>query len=133
MQSSKAFLPPTSGFSLKKPERLCSKKAFEFLFAQGKTVFIHPLKIVYSFEKSTESTVKAAFGVSKRNFKKAVKRNRIKRLLREAYRKNKISVESVNIHIMILYISKEIESYRVIEDKLIKGLDQIASWIKKNT
>jgi ribonuclease P protein component len=130
---SKAFLPTSYGYSLKKPERLCSKKAFEFLFTQGKTVFIHPLKIVYSFEKSSEPSVKVAFTVSKRNFKRAVKRNRIKRLLREAYRKNKITLAAENLQIVILYISKEIEDYSSIENKLIKGLDQIVNRIKKNS
>lgn len=130
----KAFLPPPADFTFKKTERLCSKKAFEFLFAEGKTAFVHPLKIIYAFRK-TEGTpvVQAAFGVSKRNFKRAVKRNRVKRLLREAYRKHKPqAIDGIEQFLMIIYISKEIDNYKTIEDTLIKALNQIKTRIEKN-
>ena len=130
----KAFLPSTSDYTFKKSERLCSKKAFELLFSKGKTVFSYPFKIVYFQEKTKDrSTVQVAFGVSKRNFKRAVKRNKIKRLLREAYRKHKLQpIENINQYFMIIYVSKEIEPYEIIEEKLIKALKQIATSSEKN-
>jgi ribonuclease P protein component len=122
-----AFLPPSPDFSLKKSERLCSKKAFEFLFANGKTVFVHPIKILYIRQKSEgPATVQVAFGVSKRNFKRANKRNRIKRLLREIYRHHKLQTrEDENQYAMIMYISKEIDNYNDIEVSLTKALAKI--------
>ncbi len=122
-----AFLPPSPDFSLKKTERLCSKKAFEFLFANGKTVFHHPLKIIFAKQKTEgPSAVQAAFGVSKRNFKRANKRNRIKRLLREAYRHHKLQTpENENLYLMIMYISKEIENYQTIQSVLTKALSKV--------
>ena len=120
-------MPPSPDFSLKKSERLCSKKAFEFLFAQGKTVFVHPVKIIFVRQPAEGSgVVQVAFGVSKRNFKRANKRNRVKRLLREAYRHHKLSnKEGENLYAMIMYISKEIDSYQNIEAGLIKALAKI--------
>lgn len=122
-----AFLPPSPDFTLKKTERLCSKKAFEFLFANGKTVFQHPLKLIYALQKTVGmGSIQVAFGASKRNFKRANKRNRVKRLLREAYRHHKLNPrEGENLHIMIMYISKEIESYQDIEIVLTKALTKL--------
>lgn len=130
-----AFLPPSPDFSLKKTERLCSKKAFEFLFANSKTVFIHPLKIIYASTKTSgPGLTQVAFGVSKRNFKRANKRNRIKRLLREAYRKHKfLAKDGFNQYLMVMYIAKEIENYQEIEIKLTKALDIISAKIEKNS
>jgi ribonuclease P protein component len=130
----KAFLPPSSDFTFKKPERLCSKKAFEFLFSNGKTVFVHPLKIIYAHQiTENPGLVQVAFGVSKRNFKRANKRNRIKRLLREVYRRNKLHPKNQNLSIMIMYISKEIDNYSVIEASLIKALNLITVKVEKNS
>ncbi|WP_317045208.1 ribonuclease P protein component [Formosa algae] len=73
-----------------KTEKLKSKITIEKLFTEGKSVSAYPLRLVYlktSFEDNV--TIKAGVSVSKRNFKLAVDRNRIKRLLREAYRLNK--------------------------------------------
>ncbi len=70
-------------------EKLKSRKQIERLFVEGNSLKEFPLRI--RFLKLSESVipVKAAFSVPKRNFKLAVKRIRIKRLLRESYRKNK--------------------------------------------
>lgn len=119
--------------SLKKSERLCSKKAFEFLFTKGRSFFNHPIKIVYGKEKAEDSCVQAAFGAPKRNFKRAVRRNRIKRILRDIYRKNKLeNMEGFHQYLMITYISKEIDSYEIIKNALIKTLNDIKAYNKKH-
>ena len=76
-------------YTLGKEEKLKSRKQIELLFVEGNSLKEFPLRI--RFLKLSESAipVKAAFSVPKRNFKLAVKRIRIKRLLRESYRKNK--------------------------------------------
>lgn len=109
----------------KKTERLSGKKKIENLFFNGRTFFIHPFKIVWIENEILEiPAVKILISVSKRNFKKAVDRNKIKRRIREAYRKNKIPliqfIESKNKSIIfsIIYVSKEICPYHEIENKI---------------
>jgi len=75
--------------TFKKGERLSSEKSIATLFAEGDSFFQYPFKVVYKKEQSTYPfSVQLLISVSKRNFKKAVDRNKIKRLIREAYRKS---------------------------------------------
>lgn len=87
------FMHPRHTF--KKKERLCSKKLTEKLFKKSHSFFDFPFKIVYFFADSSEILpadvpVKVLFTASKRVLKKAVSRNQAKRMMREAYRKNKM-------------------------------------------
>ena len=104
-------------FSYSKNERLKSKKIIELLFKEGQRVSAFPLTLVYlKSEKSNQIGV----SVSKRYFKKAVDRNRVKRLLREAYRHNKKMLIDNNINgyaLMILYIGKELPKFRDVNVK----------------
>ena len=78
------------GYIFPKKEKLKSKKAFDALFNEGKTLKAHPLQLRYlPLEFEDGSQIKVAVVAPKRKFKKAFQRNRIKRLLREAYRLNK--------------------------------------------
>lgn len=82
-----------------------------------------------------EFPVRIAFGVPKRNFKSAVKRNRIKRLLRESYRKHKqelyaaLELKSVKIVVMCIYTGKEVPSYSETEGKIILSLRRLLNAI----
>ena len=116
--------------SYSKKEKLKSKKLIEKLFAEGRAVSVFPLRLIYLKEGETN---KVAVSVSKRNFKKAVDRNRIKRLLREAYRHNKNMLIDNNVDgyaLMILYISKDIPDYNLLNSKtqrlFLKFLDKIS-------
>ena len=97
--------------TLGKEERLKSKKLIEKLYEEGSSVKSFPLRLVYvQTEHTSDFPVQAAFSVPKRMFKKAVERNRIKRLLREAYRLDKhIVYETVtdSFIFMITFIGKE--------------------------
>lgn len=74
--------------TLSKEERLCSRKILEELFGGGhQSVSIYPIRAV--FMPSEQTGVRIMVSVSKRYFRRAVKRNRIKRQLREAYRLQK--------------------------------------------
>ena len=82
-----------SVFTLRKEERICSKKQIEQLFG-GKTshsVVAFPIRAVFAETPHEDGlrAVKMMVSVSKRHFKRAVKRNSIKRQVREAFRKNK--------------------------------------------
>ena len=82
-------------FSLGTEERLKSRKLIGELYTRGQAVKAYPLRMVYlQIEHHSDFPVKAAVSVPKRNFKKAVDRNRLKRLLRETYRSEKEIVYS---------------------------------------
>ncbi|MDH7446305.1 ribonuclease P protein component [Aquimarina sp. 2201CG14-23] len=103
-------------------EKLKSKKEIELLFSEGKSIARYPIRLIYRKALSQgEVNVLAAVSVSKRNFKKAVDRNRIKRLLRESYRKNKYIVHNNTTHqftFMFLYTGKEMPDHILIESKI---------------
>ena len=129
----------TMRFTLSKNDRLKSRKLIEELFAKGKSVNAFPLQMKYlATEFELDTKVQVAFSVPKRNFKKAVDRNRIKRLLRECYRLRKPKfVEQIDqSHIfMILYLGKNEPKYadleKVMDDLLAKFIDGLNSK-KKN-
>ena len=122
-------------YTYNKNEKLKSQKAIEQLFAEGKSVSAYPLRMVYL---DNQSQLKVGVSVSKRNFKLAVHRNRVKRLLREGYRLNKnLLIDNKLDHytLMILYISKEMPDFKIIDKKmkalLTKFNDQVSN-IEKN-
>jgi ribonuclease P protein component len=108
-------------------EKLKSKKDIERLFSKGQSIGVYPLRMVYlKCDFTQETLIKTGVSVSKRNFKKAVDRNRIKRLLREAYRLNKpesFNNISSSFTLMILYIGKEEIDFILIEKKMNKLLE----------
>lgn len=121
----------SQSFTFKKEERLCSKKQFDSLFAEGTSFLVYPLKIVFvETENDDRYPVKAAFSVSKRLFKRAVKRNLLKRRMREAYRLNKPGFynqcRDKKLAIIFIYIGKEILSYQKIEAAMKKALNKTA-------
>jgi len=115
----------TMRFTLSKNNRLKSRKLIEKLFAEGKSINAFPLQMKYLVtEFDLDTKVQVAFSVPKRNFKKAVDRNRIKRQLRECYRLRKPEfVEQMHQSyiFMILYLGKEEPEYADLE----KGMDDL--------
>ncbi len=123
-------------FTLGKQERLKSRKLIERLYAEGKSIKIFPLRIVFLQTAHTSNfPVQIGISVPKRNFKKAVDRNRIKRLLRENYRlqKNKIYSEIDKPYVfMISYLAKEEWDYADIKDSMEKLLQLFIEREPKN-
>lgn len=78
-------------YTFKKEERLCSKRLINSLFESGSSFVIYPFRVVYrlSGQHANSVPVQVVISVSKRRFRKAVDRNRLKRLIREVYRLNK--------------------------------------------
>ena len=114
------------GFTLHKEERLCSQKTIEDLFSSGESFLTYPLKVVFiKTEMPQNYPAQAAFTVSKRNFKRAVKRNILKRRMREAYRLNKpgfyreIAARNIQIAVMFVFIGKDLIEYARIEKAMI--------------
>ena len=122
-------------FTLGKEERLKSKKLIEKLYEKGKSIKVFPLRMIYLQTEHT-SNYPAQLGVSvpKRNFKRAVDRNRIKRLLRESYRKEKYSIYSETekpFVFMISYLAKEEWKYADVEIKMKKLVSNFITEVKK--
>ena len=75
--------------TLKKSERLTSKTSIDQVYNEGNHINAFPFKLVWIEEFGAETGIKVVFSVPKRKFKKAVDRNKIKRLMREASRLHK--------------------------------------------
>lgn len=112
--------------TLCKAERLCSKLQIEKLFMGGSKSFsVYPLRVVFMpTEKKEDASASVLISVSKKRFKRAVKRNRVKRQIREAYRKNKhellefLDEKAEGLAIAFIYLSDEILSTDEIESKM---------------
>ena len=120
-----------------KEERLCGKKAIDLLFEKGSSFLVFPFRVVFLSDKQEGSLpVRVAFGVSKKYSKRAVKRNLIRRRMREAFRKNKhtlygeLTNRDKRLMLFISYIAKEETAYAVIEKKMIKAFDRLLSEYK---
>src|SRR3569832_293963 len=95
-----------------KDERLCNQSIIDRLIKKGNSFNSFPFKIIWLELQESTVPVKIVISVPKRKFKKAVDRNRIKRLIREAYRKNKHKLierlEDKKIAMLLIYTSKTI-------------------------
>ena len=101
-----------------KSEKLKSQKQIEQLFEKGKAITAFPLKLIYL---KTNDENKVGVSVSKRIFSRAVDRNRIKRLLREAYRVNKKMLIDNNVDgyaFMILYLGDNLPEFGAVDRKV---------------
>mgnify|MGYP001828477117 CR=1 FL=1 len=119
-----------------KKEKLKSKKLIDQLFSEGQSVSAFPLRLVYlSVLFDDDVIAKTGVSVSKRNFKTAVDRNRIKRLMREAYRLNKADFFNnltTQHAFMILYIGKDKPTFAQVESKMKTLFDKFSSNVLKS-
>lgn len=119
-------------FAFPKEEKLKSEKQIQEVFSKGTSITVFPLKLIYLKSENKEFRYRAGFTVPKKNFREAVKRNRIKRLLREAYRLNKhliFNKTEGNYALMFLYLGKEMSSFQVVEGTMRKVLDKFLTRI----
>lgn len=119
--------------TLHKAERLDKKKIIEKMFAGGSRSFsVFPLRVVYLPVEELEADASILVSVSKRRFKHAVKRNCVKRRIREAYRVNKHGLLSVlaekkcRLAIAFIYLSDQLAESSVIEERMKTALARIA-------
>ena len=121
-----------------KDEKLCSPTEITDLFSKGKQLFKHPIKLLWlTVESANGQNARVIITVSKRNFKHAVQRNRIKRLLRECYRKNKHLITSFpanqQLLIGLIFIGKQIPNFNVLEPIIIELLQRLNSEHEKTS
>ncbi len=111
---------------LRKSERLNSKIVIEKMFAGGssRSFSVFPLRVVYMPVDSLEASASILVSVPKKRFKRAVKRNRVKRQIREAYRKNRgelkqlLTEKEQKLAIAFIYLSDQLTSSVEIEEKV---------------
>jgi ribonuclease P protein component len=118
--------------TLHKVERLDKKKIIEKMFAGGSRSFsVFPLRVVYLPVEELEADASILISVSKRRFKRAVKRNRVKRQIREAYRVNKHELLNILVErkcrlaIAFIYLSDQLVESSIIEDRMRVALVRI--------
>ena len=121
---------------LRKPERLNKKKIIEKMFAGGSRSFsIFPLRVVWLPVEELDVQASILISVSKRRFKRAVKRNRIKRQIREAYRLNKqillapLTEKNSRLAIAFIYLADELMNSALVEEKIKAALTRIVEKI----
>lgn len=111
--------------SFTKDERLHSFKEIQSLMKNGESFFLYPFKVIYqniALERENDMRPNAIIAsVPKRHFKRAVKRNLIKRRIRESYRLNKGTLsapQGCRTNVLFVYISKEVKDSKYIESRL---------------
>ena len=110
-------------YTFKKDEKLKSRKTIEQLFKEGKSFSNFPFRVLLQFTDTAKAPIQTGFAVSSKHFKKAVDRNRIKRLMREAYRLQKNELQSLLTHqqkqlaVFIIYVGNELPDYDFIFEK----------------
>ena len=122
--------------TLPRTEILKSKIRIEDLMKQGESFANHPIRIVYLIHEAEDVPVKVMFSVSKRRFKHAVDRNRVKRLMREAYRLNKqellsvVEKEQVGMSVMLMFTGKRLPDFHSTSAKIILSLQRLVSIVE---
>lgn len=122
-------------FTLSKKDRLKSRKLLSLTFSEGKSIQAYPVRAFFTLAPEDTGQIKIAFAVPKKHFRRAVDRNRIKRLLREAYRLNQYVLKENwsgenGLNIVFLYYPREILPFQVFEKAAIKLLRRLARELK---
>jgi ribonuclease P protein component len=123
-------------FTFGKNERLKSRKRIKQLFNGGKKITVPPYRVLYIVEPAETYSLSFSAGVSAKNFKKAVDRNRIKRLTREAYRlqkqtlQEKIKEKKIGLNVFFIYTARELPSYDEVYKKIGSVLNKLLKVIE---
>ncbi|MBR6878576.1 MAG: ribonuclease P protein component [Bacteroidales bacterium] len=116
-----------------KYERICKKNDIQSLFDQGTGFSCYPYRVVYLFRPTGEhpTTCRLLLSVSKKRFHHAFKRNRVKRLIRESWRKNKSPLyeiceqHTISVDVALIYTATVIHSYEEMYNKTAKVVTEL--------
>jgi len=128
-----------AAFTFRKDERLKRKKQIDHLFASGRSFFSYPFKLVWAIDSEEGPfPAKVLISVSRRTIKKAAGRNRIKRLVREAYRHEKprlymfLSEQNISINIGIIYTGHEMIDFEQAREKINRMISRLMKELRAN-
>ena len=131
-----------------KAEKLKSRKRIEWVFKEGKSLSVFPFKVFYLLGRPapaaprvpahgpSHASLQAGFGAGSRHFKKAVDRNRIKRLSREAYRVQKqplidlLAEKGLSMALFFIYTGKELPDHITVKAKIGVALQKLIKEVK---
>jgi ribonuclease P protein component len=124
-------------FTYQKKDKLKSRKQTQFLFAKGQSMNAFPIKLIYTLEPNEPGSLQAGVGAPSRTFRKAVYRNRVKRLLREGYRLERpefvqsaaTSLDKFRINLFFLYTDATVISQKEIQEKIKQLLSRLSEKI----
>ena len=135
-------------FTLGKNERLKSRKQIGQLFDKGNSFVVAPFRVYYLVSEMLNAqrsmfNVQFGVGVSSKNFKRAVDRNRIKRLTKEAWRlqkndpvaiglKEKMRASGKQLNVFLIYTGKELPDFTTVKDKVAVALKKLANKTDEN-
>jgi len=132
-------------FTYQKKDKLKSRKQTQHLFSTGQAINVFPIRLIYTIEPmvsnaesaSATSVLQAGVGAPSRTFRKAVQRNRVKRLLREAYRLEKpnfisqAALDNKRVNLFFLYTDALVLTQVEIQGKLKEALSILVSKLNK--
>lgn len=131
-------MEPKQRYTFKKDEKLKSRKTIEQLFKAGKPFSNFPFRVLWMYNDTALSSLQTGFAVSSKHFKKAVDRNRIKRLMREAYRlqknelQNQLSKTNKHLSVFFIYVGNELPDYDLIFEKTGNALKRLIKIVDEN-
>ncbi|GAB4313655.1 MAG: hypothetical protein Kow00127_04720 [Bacteroidales bacterium] len=124
--------------SFPRKERLRRKNIIDHLFRQGNRISQYPLTLIWcEADLPEEVPVQVMFAVSKKKVRKAWKRNRIRRQMREAWRLNrhqlaeKVESSDGQIAVSVIYGDSELPDYQKLEAKIILALQRLQEEYEK--
>lgn len=134
-----------SVFTYQKTDKLKSRKQTQYLFSTGQAINVFPIRLIYTIEPiegtaanlSLTSVLQAGVGAPSRTFRKAVQRNRVKRLLREAYRLEKpnfisqAALDNKRVNLFFLYTDALVLTQVEIQGKLKEALSILVTKLNK--
>ena len=123
----------TATEGLPKYERICKDNDIQALFDKGEGFFVYPFRVVFLFrhDESRPVTVRLLVSVSKKRFHHAFKRNRVKRLVRETWRRNKAPLyeicerDNISLDVALVYTATVIHSYEEVFEKTRKAVNEL--------
>ena len=130
-------------FTLGKNERLKSRKQIEKLFAEGKSFVVNLFRVYFVVNGewsivNSNSSLQFGVGVGSKSFKRAVDRNRIKRLTREAWRlqniglKEKTKTSGKQLSVFFIYTGKELPDFKIVKHKVAVALKKLETKLNEN-
>jgi ribonuclease P protein component len=131
----------TNKFTYQKKDKLKSRKQMQFLFSKGTAIAMHPIRLLYTIEKEeagifSNGLLQAGVGAPSRQFRKAVQRNKVKRLLREGYRlekpnfTNSISITNTRLNLFFLYVDAHVQTQQQIQATIKLLLQKLSDKLK---